>query len=268
MRSNGKILNRSLQLGALSGGGLGAAGILSSRVLSSAKQARYASTQPTPTPSPPADAAAPTALPDLSSSPIDIDGSSLLNMPEQVGYLQALGLDFGWGPTSTMQWLLEHIHVYTGLPWWASIAATAVLIRLAIFKPSLTAAEHSQKMQKLRQDPVFAAAQEKMMASMQGGGKQGMAEMQRARQDMKLMQEEAGFKMWRTLVPLVNVPIGFGMFRLLRAMAALPVPGLETGGFLWFSDMTLPDPFFIMPVASAGIMFLIMRVSSAPSCSL
>lgn len=33
-------------------------------------------------------------------------------IPEQIGYLKDLGLDYGWGPTSFVQWLIENIHVY------------------------------------------------------------------------------------------------------------------------------------------------------------
>lgn len=199
-----------------------------------------------------------------SVTPLDFEtGSSLLNMPEQIGYLHALGLDFGYGPTSCLQWLLEHVHVYSGLPWWGSIAALTVLLRVAIFRPSLKASEHSQKMQDLRKDPRFNDAFARMQSAGRRSGPQAQAEMMEARQTMSGMQRAAGVQMWRTFVPLINIPIGLGMFRLLRSMASLPVPGLEEGGMLWFQNLTVPDPYFILPIASAATMFLIMRVRSA-----
>ncbi|KAK8048049.1 mitochondrial export translocase [Apiospora saccharicola] len=41
------------------------------------------------------------------------------------------------------------------------------------------------------------------------------------------------------------------MFRLLRAMAALPVPSLETGGIAWFTDLSVYDPTYALPMATA-----------------
>ncbi|CAK7567873.1 MAG: hypothetical protein SEPTF4163_005843 [Sporothrix epigloea] len=189
-----------------------------------------------------------------------IDGSALLDMPsDQIGYLHALGLDFGWGPTSMCQWLLEHVHAYTGLPWWASVVGTAFIFRAAIFWPSLSAAEHSAKLQVLRKNPRYAAAMAEMSAMALKGGTAGQAKAMEARLTMKRMQEAMNVSTWKMFVPMINVPFGYGMFRLLRSMAALPVPGLETGGILWFTDLTVPDPYFILPITSAGIMYLIFR---------
>ncbi|CAK7212382.1 hypothetical protein SCUCBS95973_001444 [Sporothrix curviconia] len=200
------------------------------------------------------DPQSPQALSDL------IDGSALLDMPsDQLGYLAALGLDFGWGPTSMCQWLLEHVHVYTGLPWWASIVGAALVFRAAIFWPSLTAAEHSAKLQVLRKNPRYAAAMSEMSTLAMKGGTANQAKAMEARLTMKRMQEAMHVSTWKMFVPMINVPFGYGMFRLLRSMAALPVPDLETGGILWFTDLTVPDPYFVLPLTSAAIMYLIFR---------
>lgn len=180
-------------------------------------------------------------------------------MPEQIGYLHAMGLDFGWGPTSMCQWMLEHIHVYTGLPWWGSIGLAVFLFRASIFFPSLTAAEQSARFQKLRQDPKYAAAMTEMQQSAMRGSS-GQNRSMEMRMVTKRMQAAAGVSMWKMFIPMINVPFGYGMFRLLRSMALLPVPGLEDGGLLWIKDLTVPDPYFALPIASAGIMYLIFRV--------
>ena len=252
----------SLKTGCI-GGSIAVTGVLSSRQpLFRSQQARYASTEPSPAADVAAAGASDGTTIDLASTPISITGSDLLDMPEQIGYLQAIGLDFGWGPTAVMQWLLEHVYIYSGLPWWASITAVAVLIRLAIFKPSLTAANHSHKMQELRKNPRFADAMRRMQeAAMSTGDK---TEMMAARTETRNMQLAAGVQTWRAFVPMVNIPIAIGMLRLLRAMAALPVPSLETGGVLWFSDLTVPDPFFILPIVSSSLLYFVMKVSQRP----
>ena len=244
--------------GARIGGSITAAGALPSHQLFlRSQQTRYASTEPSVVE---AATTATDGIPtELASTPISISGSDLLDMPEQIGYLQAIGLDFGIGPTSTMQWLLEHVYIYSGMPWWASIAAVAVIIRVAIFKPSLTAAEHSHKLQELRKNPRFADAMRRMQEAAMVSGNQ--AEMMAARNETKQMQRAAGVETWRAFVPMINVPIALGMLRLIRGMAALPVPSLENGGALWFVDLTVPDPLFILPIASSALLFFVMRVS-------
>ncbi|EFX02035.1 mitochondrial export translocase [Grosmannia clavigera kw1407] len=231
--------------------------------------ASTASTPSTPsapsTPITPSDAVQPDTLaaadPTTTAASVSdlLDGGALLDMPEQIGYLHAMGLDFGWGPSSMCMWLLEHVHVYTGLPWWASIGLTVLLFRSAIFFPSLTAAEQSARFQKLRADPKYAAAMTEMQQSAMRGGQLAQGRAMELRMTTKRMQAAAGVSTWKMFIPMINVPFGYGMFRLLRSMALLPVPALETDGLLWFQDLTVPDPFFVLPIASATIMYLIFR---------
>ena len=54
------------------------------------------------------------------------------------------------------------------------------------------------------------------------------------------------------------MPFMMATFFGIRTMAKLPVESLTTGGCLWFSDLTIPDPYFILPVvASATILTMI-----------
>ena len=43
-------------------------------------------------------------------------------------------------------------------------------------------------------------------------------------------------------------------------MCNLPVESLQTGGLLWFPDLTAADPYFIFPVACALTMLLTIEV--------
>ncbi|KAK5656782.1 hypothetical protein OQA88_4330 [Cercophora sp. LCS_1] len=228
---------------------------LSSQSLFSLSQKRNAST--TPSVESAIQNATEKAADIASSTPIDFSSVDFSNIPHQIGMLKALGLDFGWGPTAFIETVFEHIHVYSGMPMWASIIALCVVIRASIFKPSLTAAGQAQKMQELKVNPRYAAALETMKQSFQGGDKvAGMA----ARSEIAAMNKAAGYSLLKTLWPMVNIPLGFGAFRLFRAMAALPVPGMETGGFLWFTDLTVSDPFFILPIASALLFLRAIRM--------
>ena len=193
----------------------------------------------------------------LTTIPLDdfLSTSELAAIPEQIGYLKILGLDYGWGPTAFIESLLEHIHIYTGTPWWASILLTAVAVRLALLKPYIAAADVSARLAAIQ--PVTTPIRNKMMAAQKAGDQQGML---LARQELIAIHKKANIQTYKAFVPLVQIFLGFGTFRLFRGMAALPVPGLETGGFLWLKDLTMSDPYFVLPVLTTGVFYMVMRV--------
>ena len=161
-----------------------------------------------------------------------------------------------------MQWLTEHVYVYSGLPWWGTLTVIAAIVRVAIFKPSLDASQESQKMQELNKNPKYAAVMQKVKESTFDPSKQG--DLIRYRQEMSMLTKQAGINYFKVAIPFVQVPIGFGMFRLIRGMAALPVESLENGGTLWFPDLTVCDPYYVLPIASAALFAVAMRVSRPP----
>ncbi|KAI9676374.1 MAG: Mitochondrial inner membrane protein oxa1 [Caeruleum heppii] len=187
---------------------------------------------------------------DLKSSSADIHA-----IPEHIGYLKELGLDYGWGPTAFVEVILEHIHVYTGSPWWLSITLTAVALRLALLKPYIGAADASARMMSIRPltEPLTAAMRERQAAGDRAG-------VQQARLKLKQLYRDADVKMYKAFVPLLQVFLGFGSFRLMRGMADLPVPGLEHGGVLWFPDLTVPDPLLLLPIITGALFHVTARL--------
>lgn len=181
----------------------------------------------------------------------------LSNMPVHIGYLKTLGLDYGWGPTAIMEWLVEHVHVYAGTPWWLSISLAVIGIRFAVLKAYMAAADTSAKLQGVR--TVTAPITEEMLKEQKAGNQVGVMQL---RQKLKLVHQRAGIQTWKAFVPMTQVFIGFGTFRLMRGMSGLPVPGLDTGGVLWFQDLTLADPYMIMPVTTALMTVIVMKVYS------
>ncbi|KAH0341908.1 hypothetical protein KCU83_g9494, partial [Aureobasidium melanogenum] len=237
--------------------------IFQGSVISLAAHARLASTSaPAATP---AVSAATTAPPPTSatdalatnSNPFDIsDATDYANLPERLGFLKDLGLDYGYGPTSVIEWSLEHVHVLSGMPWWASIAATAFLYRLALVPMFMKASENGAKMRAMQ--PITKPMNDKMMQAMRDGDRITAMTM---RQELMQINKAAGVSTFGMLVPsVVQGVFGFCAFRLLRAMANLPVPGLETGGLLWITDLTQTDPYFLLPAIMGGTLHMVMRM--------
>jgi YidC/Oxa1 family membrane protein insertase len=154
-----------------------------------------------------------------------------------------------------MEWLLEHIHIFAGTPWWVSIGLTAIIVRAILFKPYVDAADNASKMQAIKH--ITQPIQQKMSALMKAGDQAGAMQ---ARQEMLMINKRAGIKIWKSFVPAIQMFAGYGTFVLLRGMAKLPVPGLETGGILWFHNLAVPDPLYVLPLATAGVMHWVLRV--------
>ncbi|TWU70549.1 Flags: Precursor [Metarhizium rileyi] len=203
-------------------------------------------------PSPPTEPAVPASEVDLSSTISDIvNEQDVLNMPEQIGYLSALGLDFGTGPTSAMQWVLEHVHIYSGLGWGASIMVTAVLLRCLMFYPQVRSLKFNAVMQNLRKDP---RSQEAMKLVQQGFANQDNEMRQKGQYLNKMLKEQYGVNNWGMLWSFGQIPFTFGLFRIVSGMANVPVPAMETAGYLWFTDLTATDPYFLLPAAGTALM--------------
>lgn len=198
---------------------------------------------PTPADAPPAPLS--DITPNLTLEDFESLGVNITDIPEQIGYLKALGLDFGWGPSSCIQWLLEHVYIYTGLPWWATILASTVLLRVALLKPSLKAQQTSAKMQELQARPEYNALKAKMQASLSSGDQVAMNE---SRMALSTLHKQNNVSPLSSLWGLVQIPFGYGTFIVLNNMAKIPVPSMETGGILWFTDLTVSDPFYILPI--------------------
>lgn len=207
-------------------------------------------------PTPPVSAASPPAelgdtfsLSSLDSATrLSTEDLASISIPEQIGYLKAAGLDFGWGPTSVMQWLLEHIHIWTGAPWWLSIALSALVLRAVFFRFHVEAADTSGRMAAMK--PVTQNFLDKMRAAQK---ERDTAAVLRIRGEINSIYARAGVKSWKAFLPAIQIPFGYGSYRLLRNMSALPVPGLENGGFLWLRDLTVPDPWLGLPILT-GVM--------------
>lgn len=228
---------------------------------SSAFAIRFASTSPAAAASPVLDdaqAAATDAANINIPSVADDFLANIASMPEQIGYLKAIGLDYGWGPTATIEWLLEHVHIWMGIPWWASIVVTAVAVRTSLFPFFAQTSDVTARQQALSE--ITTPLNNKMRDARIAGDTDRMM---MARAELQQIYKTAGINPLKAFAaPLAQGVMGYCTWKLLRATAALPVPGFETGGFAWVTDLTVADPFYILPVAFGALIHLVARVSS------
>lgn len=229
---------------------------------------RFASTTTAPPTTPSGEALL--SSPEVSSAPDlptddwaaaldNLNSTQFSTIPEQIGYLKALGLDYGWGPTAFIEYILEHVHVYSGTPWWASIIITAVVVRVALIKFYIDASDQGARL--AHASPLMKPIQEKLKAASAAGNNEARVLLV---QQLRGVTKAEGVNYFKILAPFSQVFLGYGTFRLMKGMANLPVPGLDEGGFLWLKDLTVTDPYFLLPVVTSAMMYFTLKVSGFP----
>ena len=64
-----------------------------------------------------------------------------------------------------------------------------------------------------------------------------------------------------SLLPMfVQAPVFISFFLSLRAMANFPVDGMRTEGLFWFQDLTLADPYYILPLVTSATLFGVLKL--------
>lgn len=61
---------------------------------------------------------------------------------------------------------------------------------------------------------------------------------------------------------IFQFPIFASIFIGLRAMCYYPMESLKTGGFGWIVDLTVPDPFYILPLVTGGSLLAVLEVNA------
>lgn len=184
---------------------------------------------------------------------VEIDPTRLI---DHAGQLQELGLDYGWGLTTIFEKMIEQIYLTSGWGWAGSIVTAGVAVRLFTFYFQALSSNQMAKMSAL--GPITRPIQEKMEAAIARGDKQ--QEQLYKMQQAEIMKPYMGGFMSMGGFMAIQAWVGFSAFRFLRAMGELPVPGMVNDGFLWFSDLSTRDPYFILPAMTTAIMYTVFKV--------
>ncbi|KAL4949102.1 60Kd inner membrane protein-domain-containing protein [Aspergillus filifer] len=185
----------------------------------------------------------------------DLSKSDINSIPEHIGYLKDMGLDYGWGPTAFMEWMVEHVHIYSGLPWVASIVAAGFIVRALMLPLFIKSADQGARA--ANSAHVLQPVRLRMFAATRV---QNQMELAQAKAELAKMNDELGIRQRWVFAPMfVQFPIGYGVFRLVRGMCSLPVPALSQEQFAWITDFTASDPYFILPLAAAAVMHFTLR---------
>ncbi|VDM17511.1 unnamed protein product [Hydatigera taeniaeformis] len=192
-------------------------------------------------------------IPDIPQMPPIEDANIPLNALGEPTFA-SLGLNSYW-PSGWYQAALEFLHVDLNLPWWAAIATTTVVIRLClipfVINQRRKLASYTNVM------PQIHALQNRMTRARVASD---YIEMMKVSQEMQQLMKNNDVNLLNSMgLALIQVPIFLSVFAGLRGMAQLPVESLQTGGLGWFADLTVCDPFYVLPLYSMSSIFLMFE---------
>lgn len=169
--------------------------------------------------------------------------------------LASLGLG-GWSPVGMVQQCLEYLHVSLDIPWWGAILIGTVFVRVAMFPLVIISQRNSALLN--NNLPEVQLLQLKMTQARQTGNQ---LEAARYAQEMMLFMKEKGLNpLKNVIVPLAQAPLFVSFFMGLRGMANCPIESMTYGGLWWFTDLTVPDQYFLLPIITSATMWLTIEL--------
>ena len=170
------------------------------------------------------------------------DAAQLTELAAQ-GDMASLGLG-GWSPVGLLQTAIDSLHTTVHLPWWAAIVTATITLRVCLIPIVVKMQRNAAILNNLR--PELDKVQ-KRIKEYQQAGNQIMAAQEMARV-LQIYKNHGCSPIKLMVMPFVQFPVFISFFFALRKMAAAPIESMKEGGALWFTDLTVPDPFYALPI--------------------
>lgn len=182
-------------------------------------------------------------------------GASLYAGPKEQRRLKQLTagmdltVDYGWLTVISVPlfWLLELIHRWVGNWGWAIIILT-ILIKLAFYPLSATSYKSMARMKKVQ--PKLKSVKERY-----GDDKQRMQQAM-----MELYKTEKINPLGGCLPILIQIPVFIALYWVLLGSVEMR----QAPFVLWIRDLSLADPYYVLPLVMGLTMFLQQRMNPTP----
>jgi YidC/Oxa1 family membrane protein insertase len=160
--------------------------------------------------------------------------------------------ELGYYPPDLIARALDGIHLMTGMPYWQAIIVGTIAIRVLLLPSSIMGLRASSRIAAVRPEVDQLS---KRMEKDPDNKSLYEAEIVHLHKKYKVSYI-SGFGQ-----PLVQLPVFLSTFFALRQMGTY-FPEYTSGGTLWFTDLSIADPTFVLPVASAASFLLLTELGS------
>ena len=168
---------------------------------------------------------------------------------EEISPYLDLTVDYGWlwWIAKPLFWVMYQLHSFLG-NWGWSIICLTILIKAAFFRLSATSYKSMANMRRLQ--PEMAR-----LKDLYGDDRQKMSQ-----ETMALYKKEKVNPMGGCLPILVQMPVFISLYWVLLESVELR----HAPWILWITDMSVKDPFFILPLLMGASMFIQQKLNPTP----
>jgi len=171
--------------------------------------------------------------------------------------LDALGLG-SWWPSGRVQVFMEYFHNGLDIPWWGTIMIATFCMRIIVFPLVVMSQKNVAKLQ--NNNLEMQELQEEMTIARRRGDH---LESAIAGQKLQAFMKEKGINPLKNMLPIMfQAPIFMSMFFGLRGLANLPMESMIGGGLGWFADMTVPDPYYALPLCTSALTYFQIKMGA------
>ncbi len=172
-------------------------------------------------------------------------GSALNSIAPNLG----LTVDYGflWWLSEPIFWVMQKIHNFVG-NWGVAIILVTFLIKLLFYKLSATSYRSMANMRKLQ--PKIEAVKERY-----SDDKQKLSQA-----TMELYRKEKVNPLGGCLPMLVQIPFFIALYWVLVESVQLR----QAPFFFWIQDLSIKDPYYILPLIMGASMFIQQKLNPPP----
>ncbi|MHA7841193.1 MAG: membrane protein insertase YidC [Gammaproteobacteria bacterium] len=176
-------------------------------------------------------------------------GPELPKMLDTIAPHLALTIDYGWlwFISMILFWLMDNIYSVVGNWGWAIIGVT-VLIKLAFYRLSAASYRSMAAMRTLQ--PKLQALKDKF-----GDDKQAMSQA-----TIELYKQEKVNPLGGCLPILIQIPVFIALYWVLIESVQLR----QAPFILWIHDLSVKDPYYVLPIIMGLSMLIQQRLSPTP----
>ncbi|EGG16308.1 putative oxidase assembly protein [Cavenderia fasciculata] len=165
------------------------------------------------------------------------------------------------GLPSLIEVCLNALHTSTGLSWLVIVPVYTLLLRSALFPFAI-----KQRVNVARIMEIRPQLDEFKRISKENRAK-GISNYENSNKITALLKEKKCHPALSYIFPLANLPFFISTILAIRGMAET-FPSLKDAGMLWFTDLSIPDSTYILPVTCSVLYLAINELSLAKSDSL
>ena len=176
-------------------------------------------------------------------------GPKIQNIMEDIAPGLELTVDYGWLTflAKPLFWVLEWIHRFVGNWGWAIVLLT-LAIKLVFYK--LSEASYKSMANMRRVQPRMVQIKERY-----AGDKQRMNQAM-----MELYRKEKINPLGGCLPILIQIPVFIALYYMLLESVELR----QADWILWINDLSVKDPFYVLPIIMGISMLVQMKLNPAP----